>query len=52
MSNSNRRGRVTPTASDGVDVGTANTTALDLDVDIVVSEFLGLELRTISLMAV
>lgn len=34
----------TPATSDGVDVRAANTTALDLDVDVMVLERLGLEL--------
>lgn len=38
------RGRVAPAARDGVHVGAADAAALDLDVDIVVTKLLGLEL--------
>ena len=39
----------TPAAGDGVDVGAANAAALDLDIDVVVLERLGLELGLVVL---
>ena len=50
MANGDGSWRFTPTSSDGMDIGTADTTALDLDVDIVVTKSLWFELSTWSAM--
>ena len=39
-----RKRDFTPTSIDAVDIGTAHAAAFDLDVDVVVSKFLGFEL--------
>ena len=49
MSNSKRELLLAPTAADGVDIATADTTALDLDIDVVVTEGLGLEFVLVEL---
>jgi hypothetical protein len=44
VANAKREGSVTPTSSDGVKIGSANTTSLNGNVDIVLFELLELEL--------
>lgn len=44
VANTKREGSVTPASSDGVKIGSANTTSLDGNVDIVLFELLKLEL--------
>lgn len=44
MANAKREGSVTPTSSDGVKIGSADTTSLNGNVDIVLLELLELEL--------
>lgn len=43
VSHTDGQGCATPTTVDGVDIGAADTAALDLDVDVVVAEDFGLE---------
>lgn len=49
MSNSKRELLLAPTAADGVNIATANTTAFNLDVNVVVAKGLGLELVLVEL---
>ena len=49
MSNSKRKLLLAPTAAEGVDITSTHTTALDLDVDVVVTEGLGLEFVLVEL---
>ena len=51
VTNGNGCWGVTPAASDGVNIRTADTATFDLDVDIVVAECLELELYTLSVPA-
>jgi len=44
VANAKRKGGVTPTSSDGVKIGSADTTSLNGNVDIVLLELLELEL--------
>ena len=44
VANAKGEGSITPTSSDGVEVGSANTASLDGNVDIVLFELLELEL--------
>lgn len=45
MTNANGEWAFTPASGDGVDIRTANTTALDLDVNVTIFELLWFELR-------
>ena len=45
VADADRERSFTPAAIDGVDVGTTDAAAFDLDVDVVVTEFLCFELR-------
>jgi hypothetical protein len=45
MANTDGQWHFTPTSIDAVDIRTADTTAFDLDVDIVFTELLGFELK-------
>ena len=49
VSNSKRELLLAPTATDCVDIATADTAALDLDIDVVVTKRLGLELVLVEL---
>jgi hypothetical protein len=49
MANSQGEGLVTPSTRDGVNITTADTAALDLDLNIVVSERLHIELLLVKL---
>ena len=46
MTNTDWKWTIAPTASDGMDIGTTNTAAFNLDIDITIFELLGFELRT------
>jgi hypothetical protein len=48
MANADRKRDFAPAAGDGVNVGSADTTTLDLDVDVVGAELLGFELWILS----
>ena len=45
MANTDWKWAVAPTTVDGMDIGTTNTAAFDLDIDITIFEFLGFKLE-------
>ena len=46
MTNTDWKWTIAPTAIDGMDIGTANTAAFNLDIDITIFELLRFELKT------
>jgi hypothetical protein len=46
VTDADRHGSFTPAAVDSVDIGAADATAFNLDVDVIVTKLLGLELDT------
>lgn len=49
MANAQREVLVSPSSSNGMEISTANTTGLDLDIYIVIAEWLGLEVPLVEL---